>query len=59
MEAFPNVMAIFKLLEKSNCRQCNEATCLAFAAAVFKAAENLRSARAWTRPLWPDIRPAK
>ncbi|MFO7667748.1 MAG: (Fe-S)-binding protein [Desulfobacterales bacterium] len=29
-------MEIFKLLEKSNCRECNEPTCLAFAAAVFK-----------------------
>jgi hypothetical protein len=29
-------MEIFKLLDKSNCRECNEATCLAFAAAVFK-----------------------
>jgi hypothetical protein len=36
MEAFQNAMAVFKLLEKSNCRKCNEATCLAFAAAVFK-----------------------
>jgi hypothetical protein len=31
-----NPMEIFKLLEKSNCRECNEPTCLAFAAAVFK-----------------------
>ena len=31
-----NAMEIFKLLDKSNCRQCNEATCLAFAAAVFQ-----------------------
>jgi hypothetical protein len=29
-------MEIFKLLDKSNCRKCNEATCLAFAAAVFQ-----------------------
>ncbi len=29
-------MEIFKLLDKSNCRECNAATCLAFAAAVFK-----------------------
>ena len=31
-----NAMEIFKLLDKSNCRECNEKTCLAFAAAVFK-----------------------
>jgi hypothetical protein len=29
-------MEIFKLLDKSNCRKCNEVTCLAFAAAVFQ-----------------------
>ncbi|UCF82311.1 MAG: DUF3786 domain-containing protein [Desulfobacteraceae bacterium] len=29
-----NPMEILKLLDKSNCRKCNEATCLAFAAAV-------------------------
>ncbi len=36
MPEWQNVMEIFKLLEKSNCRQCNQPTCLAFAAAVFK-----------------------
>lgn len=41
MEAFQNVMAVFKLLEKSNCRKCNETTCLAFAAAVFKGTRQL------------------
>lgn len=30
-----NAMEIFKHLDKSNCRKCNEATCLAFASAVF------------------------
>ncbi len=30
-----NVMEIFKVLEKSNCRECGEKTCLAFASAVF------------------------
>ena len=29
-------MEIFKLLNGSNCRDCNEQTCLAFAVAVFK-----------------------
>ena len=30
-----NILEIFKLLEKSNCRQCGETTCLAFAQAIF------------------------
>jgi len=34
-------MEILKLLEKSNCRQCDEPTCLAFAAAVFKGQKQL------------------
>ena len=29
-------MEIYKLLQGSNCRECSEPTCLAFAAAVFK-----------------------
>jgi hypothetical protein len=36
MAELKNTMEIFKLLDKSNCRKCNEKTCLAFAAAVFK-----------------------
>jgi hypothetical protein len=36
MPEIQNAMEIFKLLDKSNCRKCNEATCLAFAAAVFQ-----------------------
>ncbi|WP_319523417.1 DUF3786 domain-containing protein [uncultured Desulfosarcina sp.] len=35
MPQFKTLMDVFKLLEKSNCRKCNEKTCLAFAAAVF------------------------
>ena len=35
MPRFKTLMDIFKLLEKSNCRKCNEKTCLAFAVAVF------------------------
>ena len=31
-----NAMEIFKLLEKSNCRDCGYKTCLAFAGAVFR-----------------------
>ena len=30
-----NAMEIFELLDKSNCRECGEKTCLAFAGAVF------------------------
>jgi len=30
-----NAMEIFRLLDKSNCRECGEKTCLAFAGAVF------------------------
>lgn len=36
MASFDNVMTVFKLLPKTNCKQCNDATCLAFAAAVFQ-----------------------
>ena len=36
-----NTMEIFKLLNKSNCRECGEATCLAFAAAVFQGRKRL------------------
>ena len=35
MSQLKNPMEILKLLEKSNCGECGEATCLAFAAAVF------------------------
>lgn len=31
-----NVMQVFSLLDKSNCRKCGEKTCLAFAGAVFQ-----------------------
>lgn len=31
-----NAMEIFRLLDKSNCRECGEKTCLAFAGAVFR-----------------------
>jgi len=36
-----NPMEIFKLLEKSNCRECNEKTCLAFSVAVFNGQKQL------------------
>jgi len=35
MPQFNTVMDVFKMLEKSNCRKCNQKTCLAFAALVF------------------------
>lgn len=36
MSQLNNPVEILKVLNKSNCRECNELTCLAFAAAVFK-----------------------
>jgi uncharacterized protein DUF3786/putative Fe-S cluster protein len=36
MSQLNNPLEILKVLNKSNCRECNELTCLAFAAAVFK-----------------------
>jgi len=41
MSQLNNSMEIFKLLDKSNCRKCNEPTCLAFAAAVFRGEKQL------------------
>lgn len=41
MARFNNVMEVFKLLKKNNCRDCDEPTCLAFAAAVFKGEKSL------------------
>ncbi len=41
MPQFQNLMEIFKLLDKSNCRDCYEKTCLAFAAAVFQGRKSL------------------
>ena len=36
MAQFKNLMEVLTLLNKSNCRKCNEKTCMAFAAEVFK-----------------------
>ncbi len=36
-----NAMEIFRLLEKSNCRECGLKTCLAFAGAVYKGQRSL------------------
>jgi len=41
MAQIQNTMEVFKLLDKSNCRKCNESTCLAFAAAVFQGRREL------------------
>jgi hypothetical protein len=41
MSQLNSPMEIFKLLDQSNCRECREATCLAFAAAVFKGQKQL------------------
>ena len=35
MPEFKNAMEVFQLLDKSNCRKCNETTCLAFASKVY------------------------
>ena len=36
MAEFKNVMEVFKLLEKSNCGECDNSTCLAFASKVYQ-----------------------
>ena len=36
-----NAMEIFKILPKTNCRDCHVPTCLAFAAAAFKGDKRL------------------
>lgn len=41
MTQLKSPMEILKLLDKSNCRQCKEPTCLAFAAQVFKGKKKL------------------
>lgn len=41
MAELNNVVDILKLLDKSNCRECGESTCLAFASAVFKGEKQL------------------
>lgn len=50
MTQFANAMAVFKLLDKSNCRKCNETTCLAFASKVFLGQKTL--------DLCPGLEPA-
>ncbi|MFP4572302.1 MAG: DUF3786 domain-containing protein [Desulfobacterales bacterium] len=41
MAHFNNPMEIFKLTDGSNCRACNEKTCMAFAVSVFKGKKSL------------------
>lgn len=41
MPQFKNAMEIFNLLDKSNCGECDEKTCLAFAGAVFTGKKSL------------------
>ncbi|MFO7715421.1 DUF3786 domain-containing protein [Desulfosarcina sp.] len=41
MPAPKNAMEVFQLLDKSNCRECGEKTCLAFAGAVFRGQKNI------------------
>lgn len=41
MSKFNNAMEVFELLDKSNCRDCGEKTCLAFAGAVFQGRRDL------------------
>ena len=43
MSDFQNVMQVFTLLDKSNCRRCGEKTCLAFASRVFKDEKDISS----------------
>lgn len=41
MQKLTNPLDVYKFLPKTNCRQCNEQTCLAFAAAVIKGMKRL------------------
>lgn len=41
MPRINNAMEVFKLLNRSNCRDCREKTCMAFAVAVFKGRREL------------------
>ncbi len=41
MTAPSNPMQIYQLLDRTDCKQCGEATCLAFAAAVFRGQKEL------------------
>ena len=51
MPEFKNAMEVFKLLDKSNCRKCNEQTCLAFASKVFLGQRHLSQCPALNREI--------
>ncbi len=42
MQPLQSPVDILKVLDKTNCKECHEATCLAFSAAVFKGQRQLR-----------------
>ena len=43
LEKFTNALEVFKVLPKTNCRECGETTCLAFAGSVFTGKTGLSS----------------
>ncbi len=51
MSEFANAMEVFKLLDKSNCRKCNEQTCLAVASKVFLGSKLLNQCPALSREI--------
>ena len=51
MTEFRNAMEVFQFLPKTNCRECGESTCLAFAGAVFTGKSGLE--------LCPDVPESK
>lgn len=55
MATFRNAMEVFQLLDKSNCRECGEKTCLAFAGAVFRGQRRLEECPRLT----PDTLPGE
>jgi len=56
MTEFANAMEVFRLLDKSNCRKCNEKTCLAFASKVFLGERRLQDCPALTRDVVEQYR---
>ena len=52
-------MEIFKLLDKSNCKKCHKATCMAFAAAVFKGEKQLDECPSLEREVVEQFRGAR
>jgi hypothetical protein len=58
MPAPKHAMEIFQLLDQSNCRECGEKTCLAFAGAVYRGRKNIdhcpRLARSVVERFSPD-----